>query len=352
MDKKEAIEILGLKIEFDKDELKKIYTRQFISAFRAKSAALTIIESEQLDRRLHEFNEAFCTLDDSEILERGDYQFDFRHLQAPTKYETFVSKGNNVLEESLQSLLSEGHHLLLLRLLEISIFNYLSDKSKKMTENFFSEVRMMGKTLIELGLINQGVVYYAYGLNFYEKAKRYFSVGDYRSAIHFFGKELKNGKSQIPKDEICQQISISYFLLNEYRNAVGIIEDVLPELLPNKEIFEHACRWKNFATELMVSIYKVSRLESKTLDNLKIRMKYPLSAKYLQKCYGKVSEAFKIIDKFEKNHAEYDDFLDSIKPKSIVREKISSDYSFEDLKEKYFSFFDDSISKSLIYNPK
>ena len=137
MDKKEAKEILGLKIESDKDELKKIYAHQFVSAFRARSAALTMIQSEQLDRRLHEFNEAFCTLDDSEILERGDYQFDFRHLQAPTKHETFISEGNKVLEESLQSLLSEGHHLLLLRLLEISIFNYLSDPSRKMTDNFF-----------------------------------------------------------------------------------------------------------------------------------------------------------------------------------------------------------------------
>jgi len=352
MDKKEAQDILGLRNGFDKEDLKKSYTLNFIKVFREKSAAMTIEKSEQFDRRLHEFNEAFCILDNSEILERGDYQFDFRHLNAPSRHETIVSVGNTELEKSLEKLLTAGHHLLLLRLLEISISKYLSNPTRKLIPTFFSEVRIMGKTLIELGLINQGIVYYSYGLDNFEKARRYKSVGDYRSAIHYFGKELKNKNSEVPKDEVCQLISISYFLLNEYKNAIGIIENILPQLLPNKQIFEQACRWKNFATELMVSIYKVHRIEGKQLDVLKIRVKYPLSAKYLQKCHGKVSEAFKVIDNFEKNHVEYDAFIDSIKPKSIVKEKISFDYNTQELKEKYFSFFNDSILKSHIYHPK
>ena len=42
MDKKEAQDILGLRPEFDKEALKKSYTLHFTSAFRKKSAALTI----------------------------------------------------------------------------------------------------------------------------------------------------------------------------------------------------------------------------------------------------------------------------------------------------------------------
>ena len=85
---------------------------------------------------------------------------------------------------------------------------------------------------------------------------------------------------------------------------------------------------------------------------LKIWVKYPLSSKYLQKCYGKISEAYKVIEEFEKESDKYDQFLNLLKPKNPVKEQVKADYSIKELQNSYQDLFEEPMLKSLIYHPK
>ena len=259
---------------------------------------------------------------------------------------------NEKLQNSIEALLKDGHHVLIMRLLEISICNYLKNNTKKTAPDFITEIRLLGKTMVELGLINQGIPYYNFGLRPFYKAKNYKKIGDYRSALNLFAQELKIKNNDIPLDEICQHLAVCYFLMNEYQNAVNVIEEILPQLMAKKQIFETACKWKSFATVLMVSIYKLDQIKGKKLELIKVRVKYPLSTKYLQNCFGSIQEAFKTINAFEQDHALYEDFLDNLKTRSIARSDITMEYTLDEMKEKYYQFFDDSISKSNLYHPK
>ena len=348
----EAIGILNLQDKFEREELKKNYISSFISAHRKKCVAVTIVEMESQERQIHRINMAYGVLNKSELPAAGMMEFDFVDESSKEELSLTHHGPSKKLEDFILSLLRNKKHGLCLRLLELAISNYDDSTSNKISFDLGVAYRLLGKVLIEVGLINQGVPFYNYGHSNYEKGKSFMQIGDYRSALHFMGKELRKRETEVPYDEICQLISICYFLIGEYQNAINIIEDVLPELVPKKQIFEESCKSKKFATATMLCMSRLHKLEGGSLDALKMRVKYPMCSKYLQNCYGKISEAYKVIEEFERESDKYDLFLDSLKPKNPVKESIEEDYTIEELQKAYLELFQEPLLKSLIYNPK
>ena len=347
----EAIKILELQEKFEREELKKNYIRLFLSAHRRKCAAVTIVEMESQEKQIQRINMAYSVLNKTEVSSTGNLLLDI--VEVPVKdQELRHHKANDKLEEFILQLIEGKKHALCIRLLELAITEFDDNAPRKLNFDLIVAYRLLGKVLIESGLINQGVPYYNYGQSNFERGKSYMEIGDYRSALHFIGKELRKRETDIPYDEVCQLISICYFLVGEYQNAIQIIEDVLPALLPKKQIFEESCKSKKFATVTMICMYRLHKLEGTTLDAIKMRVKYPLCSKYLQNCYGKITEAYKVIEEFEHESEKYDLFLDSLKPENPVKEDIDPDYTIEELQRAYLVLFDEPLLKSLIYNPK
>ena len=350
MNKKEASSILHLEQNFEREELRKAYLTSFIVAFRMKSAAVTIVEMESRDRELRNINQAYSLLQELEARDSTSLLFDFDIKAAADIKESNHISGKG-LEEHITALLAERKHLMSIRLLELAIVRYSSSKSA-LNFDLTTAYRMLGKCLIQCGLINQGISFYNYGLKPYHRAKNLMLIADYRSALHYFGMELKKKETDVPYDEICQIISICYFLVGEYENALNIIEDVLPQFIPKRQIFENECKSRKFATAIMLSMYRLMNLEGRKMENLKIRVKYPMCSKYLQNCFGKISEAFKVIGEFEKMPEKHDAFFDSLKPENPVRERIEEDYDIGELQSCFLNIFGKPLEKSLIYHPK
>ena len=351
MNRKDAISVLKLEENFETEELHRAYLSSFINAFRKKSAAVTIVEMETCERVIKDINRAYCHLHERDYPDNTSLLFDFNYQDSDEKEDANQISGPG-LEDHVVNLLEQRKHIMCIRLLELAIVRYGEGNAKATNFNTTTAYRMLGKCLIQCGMINQGIPFYNYRLKAYNRAKNLMLIGDYRSALHYFGKELKEKETEVSYDEICQLISISYFLSGEYQNALNIIEDVLPQFMPKRQIFENECRSKKFATAIMLCMYRLMNLEGNTLESIKIRVKYPMCSKYLQNCYGKISEAFKVIEEFEKIPEKQDAFFNSLKPENPVRERIEASYEIEDLQAQFLLIFGKPLEKSLIYNPK
>ncbi|MEQ8323603.1 MAG: hypothetical protein RIC15_11775 [Vicingaceae bacterium] len=350
MNKSEAEKILKLSGKYELEELKRAYLCSFVNTFRKSAAAVTIMEMEQRERELKRINSAYFSLNGNQDPKDASIHFDFEPLTVVTPEKP--SEKNLNIQEQILDLLSQQKHTLCIRLLEQALLQYNQDTGKVIGLDRVKVLRLLGKTLIQIGMINKGMPLYNMSLLAYEKAKNMMAIGDYRSALHYFGKELNDKETKVPFDEICEMISICYFLSGDYENALSIVENVLPGLMPKRQIFSGGSQTEKYATVLLICIYRSMNLEGGSLDQLKIRVKYPLAAKYLQNCYGKISEAIKIVDDFENNPESYDRFMDSLKPANPVREQIELSYELDDLQIQYLAIFGQPMKKSLIYNPK
>lgn len=349
----EASDILELNPGFDREGLKLAYHRLFVSTFRSKSFSQTMDESKELEKKLVQINQAFCLLDKSEILSEYELQLDFRHDDLEKYLDLSQNnESNKELTETLDYITRHEKFGLALSLLEEGITTGMGPEQPETLKSIPDALRLLGKVLISMGLVNQGIKYLNFGLKNYNKALNYKRIGEYRLAAHHFAMELKNKETEVPIDEICQKISICYFLLGDFENAIQIIEEVLPNLLPRKSLFDGSCKAKDFATAIMVSMFRLDEVSGKKLDNIKIRLKYPLCFKYLQNCYGNLDTAFKVIEEFEKNNNSYDEFLRDLKPKTYIRPKIILTYELLELHEYYFQLFRKPLRKSLLYHPK
>lgn len=353
MIKAEALGILQLPRNYDKEWLRLNYHKFFVDEFRLKSVALTNSEVAQHVSILNLINQAYSQLDGTEIIEIDELQFDFRLKEfEKNKLHSLKKKPEMAFVSFIEKMMREHREGLSLSLLEISIGLSLKESHGFSPVNLNVLMPLLGQLLIELGLINQGIKYYNFGKDNYEKGLAYKQIGDYKMAAHHFALELPLNESNVPVAEICQHISICYFLLNDYENAVDIIETVLPRIASKKNIFEESCKWKSFATAIMVSMNKLNKFAGKTLDGIKLRLKYPLCYKYLQNCYGNLDAAWQVIESFELNSGLYDDFLNNLKTKPNFRSNINMDYDLDEISECYSSIFNQPLNKSLIYNPK
>lgn len=353
MTKAEALGILQLPRNYDKEWLRLNYHKFFVDEFRLKSAALTNSEVSQHESILNLLNKAFSLLDGTEIVENDELQLDFRLKEIDkSKLQNLKKKPETAFVSFIEKMMREHREGLSLSLLEISIGLSLKESHGFSPVNLNVLMPLLGQLLIELGMVNQGIKYFNFGKGNYEKGLAFKHIGDYKMAAHHFALELPLNESNVPVDEICQHISICYFLLNDYENAIDIIETVLPRLATKKNIFEESCKWKNFATAIMVSMNKLNKFAGKTFDGIKLRLKYPLCFKYLQKCYGNIDAAWNVIESFESNSSKYDEFLNNLKTKPNFRNNINMDYDLEEISECYSSIFNQPLNKSLIYNPK
>ena len=351
MIKAEAISILNLQDKFEIEELKKNYISAFVSSYRKKSAAVTMVEMESQEKVIHRINLAYSILNNSELTIEA-LRFDFEAESSNEELSLNHPGPNKKIENFILALLEKNKHGLCIRLLELAISEHNESTPRKLNFDLAIAYRLLGKTLIQIGLINQGMPLYNFGHTHLERGKSYMQIGDFRSALHYMGKEIRMRETDVPFDEICQMISICYFLIGEYENALNIIEEVLPTLIPKKQIFEESCKSKKFATVIMLCMYRIHDLEGSNFDTLKIWVKYSMCSKYLKSCYGKISEAYKVIEEFERESEKYDEFLISLKPKNPVKEKIDTQYEIEELQKSYLELFDEPLLKSLIYNPK
>jgi len=353
MNKTQAKELLKLPISFDKETLRLHYHEHFIRTFRLKSASLTIENSNELDSKLSSINKAFCVLDNSEIQNINELQFDFRFEKLEKKIKATKShRSKNDLVKHVENLIHLERYGLALSLLEIGIELSLKEDSKISLSSIGRAINTLGKVLVELGLVSQGILFLNYNVGNYDKALNYRRVGEYKLAAHHFALELRLRESEIPVDVLCQRISICYFLLNDFENSIKIIEEVLPKLIPKKNIFEESCQYKDFATAILVSMYRLNAVSGKKIDKIKIRLKYPLCFKYLQQCYGKLEVALAVMLKFENDHDEYEEFLNKLKAEPFVREVVDLQYNLSELEENYYDLFEQPMNNSLIYNPK
>ncbi len=353
MTKSEARELFELDENFDKEDLRLIYHKKYIGVYRKKSAAVTLDQVKECDEEIQGLNIAFCTLDSSEIKNSDELQLDFRNRDFEERFSS--SKSRRSIENfnvHIHNLLQHNRYGLALSLLEIGIFLSLKKDSEVSMASISRSINSMGKLLTELGLIHQGIRYQNFNQSDYEKGRNFKRIGEYRLAAHHFALELRNKDTRFPIDDLCQHISLCYFLLNDYENAISIIEEVLPKLMPKKNIFEESCKWKDFATTLMISMYRMNVVKGKQFDMIKIRVKYPLSSKYLNNCFGSLDAAWKVVEKLEKNHDEFDLFMKGIVPEPFVKKNVDLEYSIEELEENYFDLFEIPMNKSLIYNPK
>ncbi len=352
MNKSEARDILGLSKDFDKESLRLQYHTQFIETFRLKSASLTIENSKSLEAKLADINRAFSILDGSEIQNVNELQFDFRFEKFEKKITATKShRSRNDLVRHVENLIQQKRYGLALSILEIGIKLSFLEESEISLSSVERAINTLGKVIIQLGMVNQGLRYLNYKTGNYEKAQNYRRVGEYKLAAHHFALEMMLRESDVPLEDLCQRISICYFLLNDFENSIKIIEEVLPQITPRKSVFEGACDYKNFATAIVVSMNKLNAVSGKKFDNIRVRLKYPLCFKYLQKCHGNIDDALAILANFKNDSNAYEEFLNSLKPEPFITEEVDLQYSLSELEENY-DLFEQPMKKSLIYNPK
>lgn len=352
MKRSEALDLLQLQEGFDTEQLRLNYHEKFVLCYRELSAAVTIEDSERKKTELHELNKAYSEIEGQDIIDSEMLQFDFRFKNFD-RDEILNDKKKSMDEIAVfvQKMMNERREGLALSLLEKGISLSAMEQSNFAYSNLRTLIPLLGELLIELGLTNQGMKYLNFGKTSYKKALNYIRIGDYKMAAHHFALELKLSESGVGSDEICREISLCYFLLNDYENATNIIEEVLPRVVPKRQIFEENCKEKDFAIAMMVSIYKLNDYRGKILDEIKIRLKYPLCFKYLVNCFGKIENAWKIVLEFERDNKAYDKFMSGLKPKSSIRKKVDMSYDLDEISEIHLHLFEVPIKKSLIYHP-
>lgn len=353
MTQNEALKILQLNVDFSPELLRHNYHKRYVECFRGKSVALTNDEVDEKKGQIQLLNDAFCTLDNTEVLKEGEIQLDFRFRDFD-KEEILKSQNepNKSLRSFIERMMVENREGLALSLLEMSIALSARESSSLPQSNLKGLIPLLGKLLLELGLVEQGIKFLNFGKSSAEKAENHFGIGDYKMAAHHYAMELKLSESNMTVDDICQRIAICYFLLSDYENATNIVEEVLPKLAPTKQIFETSCKSNNFAIAMMISIYKQDDYKGKMVDAIKLRLKYPLCYKYLQNCFGKVETAWNVIKNFEEDNTAYEQFMNELKPPTFIRKEVNMDYDEEEISQIYLNLFEEPIQRSLIYHPK
>lgn len=348
----ESISVLHLPSKFSYEELRHNYHLEYLRLYRNKLSAATQEDIREIEDQVREVNLCFCELEGQPLLGELDLQLDFRHNNLPEIPDPALFSDEDMrLEQNIKDLWGNHQHGLALRLLEICINQAKLSERGKHRIHYSPTMKLLGRTMLELGMAEQGTGFATFGLSNYEKAQVYKRISDYKTAAIYLGKSLQTGDAPIPIDEVCQQISICYFLLNDYENALNIIEDILPELIPRRNIFEISCKSKKFATSLMISVTRLSNVSASVFQSTKLRLKYPLSYKYLRNCYGSVANAFKIVEEIEGNPQLFDEFMASLHQDTIFRNVVELDYSIENLGAVYFKIFNNPLEKSLIYHP-
>lgn len=356
MNKSEAITMLQADDQLTPELIRHNYGVKFLHLYRNKVNAVLNEEADNLDRKMLELNEAYGTLRQHAIAGHSGFDYDFGQLPligADTAYyRTEPIPEFLKLIECSRELMKDKKYGLAFRLIETGIFKSLNDPKFKHSISTKHLLRCFGSVLTKVGMVAEGVQFMNDGAPDYYKGQTFFEIGDYRTAIQYFGEELKKKETMIDKQDVALSIAKCYFLLREYENCLQVLESILPNLVPRSKLFNAPIKSKKHGKIMLLSIHLIGKLQGQPIDRMRAKILYPVTMKFIQKCFGSVNDAVTVLKEYRNNSEKVEAFMESITPVLEIDEQAHLEYDIEQLQRHFFEIFDEPMNQSLIYHKK
>lgn len=340
-----ATSLLGLPQQFSTEELKRNYRKLIFQNHPDRFQHLPKDKQQKLSDKVVELGEAFSLLLNANTENSfTSMNFDFGNNFSSHFYQDnsndieFIQKSKMYkLSNTCYELKEKRNYGLCIRLYEIGINKCLTNEYKGSGFLYGLSVSL-GFLLFQLGLFTDGIKFFKLDDANYYLGNTYFLNEEYENAIKHWNYEFINRKTCIDEEGLYLKIVRAYFLLNEYKKCIEIVENFNKDKVVQKLVSAYA----KYTPQLLH--YSVYMLEGKIiLNENEMKNKYPVIYKYITKISGSYPSSAEKIKKIVSTKNEYDKFIKRVKPKDThkIKDKIDLDYDVNELKIIYEEIFNE-----------